>query len=151
MEEFPNSHKQDDAYEVERERYTGNLDDDRDGHLRDYHHGKRESGSISLVTADTRERKIGSESWLWKGKRTEGERAKERKLDMENTSMRGRGRREEGGIGRGKAEDQARRIGIDIVIGPSGDLMTLTTMFMLTIDVIVAMRLAFRETGQLIS
>lgn len=108
--------------------------------------------SINVVTADTRERKTGSENWKGKGKEREieGERGKEKKLNMKNKNMRGRGRRQEGGRGTGKAEDQVGRIGIDTMIGPvgSGDLMTLMTMVMLTIDVV---RLTMRETGQLVS
>lgn len=69
---------------------------------------------------------------------------------MEDRNTRGRGRREKGGIGAGKAED---KVGTEMRIGPagSGDLMTLTTMVMLTIEAIGIMRLKLGETGQLIS
>ncbi|KAG5598389.1 hypothetical protein H5410_029759 [Solanum commersonii] len=86
------------TYEMEREVYTSNLDDDITGHFRDYHHGYRESSKehkssySRRMREKDRQRELERERERERERDRDRERGKERKLNMKNKNMRGRGR-----------------------------------------------------------
>ncbi|XP_060175414.1 uncharacterized protein LOC132606093 [Lycium barbarum] len=83
LEESLKSHKQDDdAYEMERRRYTSsNLDDDRIGHFRDYRHRSRESSREHKSSYSRRKREKDREQEL--ARKSERERERERERDRD--------------------------------------------------------------------